>query len=279
MAFNRSAGQPLLEVPLSDTHAITRVRYQTRYRRLEVRRIESLTPRMRRIVLGGDELNGFTSLGFDDHVKLFFPDATGHLPAGATGDDGKTAFADGSRPASRDFTPRRYEPASRELTIDFSLHGAGPAATWAAAVREGSPLGVAGPRGSQVVSDTFDWNLLIGDETALPAIGRRLEELPSRVAAIVVVEVEEAAEQLPLDRPGTDVHWVYRKGGTPPLDQLVATLALPAGDGFAWVAGEAAMARRLRTHLIQQRGIDKAWVKAAAYWRIGDVGKHEVLAD
>lgn len=234
---------------------------------------------MRRIVLGGDELDGFTSLGFDDHVKVFFPDATGHLPAGATGDDGKTAFAEGARPEARDFTPRRYDPASRELAIDVSLHGAGPAATWAAAAQPGSPLGIAGPRGSQVVSDTFDWNLLIGDETAVPAIGRRLEELPARIAAIVVVEVEDAGERLALDRATTDVHWVYRKGTSPPLDRVVAELSLPAGQGFIWVAGEAAMARRLRTHLIQDRGLDQAWIKAAAYWRIGDIGKHEVLAD
>lgn len=234
---------------------------------------------MRRIVLGGDELDGFTSLGFDDHVKVFFPDASGYLPPASTGDDGKTAFAEGPRPEARDFTPRRYDSASRELTIDFTLHGAGPAATWAAAARPGSPLGVAGPRGSQVVSDTFDWNLLIGDETALPAIGRRLEELPARTAAIVVAEVANAGEQLSLQRPSTDVTWVYRTDSASSLDRIVADLVLPPGEGFAWVAGEAAMARRLRTHLIQERGLDKAWVKAAAYWRIGDVGKHEVLAD
>lgn len=269
-----------LEVTLSPTsHAITRVRHQTRYRRLEVRRVEPLTPRMRRIVLAGDALEGFTSLGFDDHVKLFFPDADGHLPAATTGEDGKTAFAEGARPESRDFTPRRYDATARELTIDFSLHGEGPAATWATAAAAGSPLGVAGPRGSQIVSDTFAWNLLIGDETALPAIGRRLEELPPRVAALVVVDVEDAAERLPLDRPGTELHWTYRTGSTPTLDEAVADLALPAGDGFAWVAGEAAMARRIRTHLIDGRGLEKAWVKAAAYWRIGDVGKHEVLGD
>ena len=198
-------------------HAITRVRHRARFRRLEVRRVESLTPRLRRVVLGGDELEGFTSPGFDDHVKLFFPDATGYLPAGMTGDNGVTAFAGGVRPESRDFTPRRYDAERRELTIDVSLHADGPATTWASAAQPGSPVGIGGPRGSHIVSDTFDWNLLIGDTTALPAIARRLEELPPHVAALAVIEVIDASERLPLARPSTDIHWVYRAGGTPAL--------------------------------------------------------------
>lgn len=237
---------------------------------------------MRRVVLGGDELDGFTSPGFDDHVKLFFPDARDFLPEGTIGEAGRTVFAGGARPESRDFTPRLYDATRRELTIDFVVHGSGPATTWAAAALPGSPIGVSGPRGSQIVSDTFDWNLLVGAATALPAIGRRLDELPARVAAIVVVEVDDTSERFPPGPPGrsaTDIHWVYRDGGTPPVDRVVADIVLPPGDGFAWVAGEASMARRLRSHLIDERGLDKAWVKAAAYWRIGDVGKHEVLAD
>jgi NADPH-dependent ferric siderophore reductase len=231
------------------------------------------------VILGGDDLEGFTSPGFDDHVKLFFPDATGHLPDGTAGETGATTFAGGVRPEARDFTPRRFDAGRRELTIDFVLHAGGPATTWASAAQPGSPIGVGGPRGSQVVSDTFDWNLLVGDETALPAIARRIEELPPHVAALVVVEVDNASGRLPLERPSTDIHWVYRQGGTPAVERVVADLVLPPGEGFVWVAGEAAMARRLRTHLIEDRGLDKTWIKAAAYWRVGDVGRHEVLAD
>lgn len=247
-----------------------------------MQRVEPLTPRLRRVVLGGPELDGFASPGFDDHVKLFFPDAHGYLPEGALGGSGRTVFAGGVRPASRDFTPRRYDASRRELTIDFVVHGSGPATSWAAAAQPGWPIGVSGPRGSQIVSDTFDWNLLVGDATALPAIARRLDELAARVAVLVVVAVHDASDRLRLGRPEgslTDIRWVYRDGGTPAIETVVADLVLPPGDGFAWVAGEASMARRLRAHLIDDRGLDKAWVKAAAYWRVGEVGKHEVLAD
>lgn len=266
---------------MNQRHSLTRVRHPLRYRRLTVRRVSSLTPRVRRVVLVGDDLEGFVSAGFDDHVKLFFPDAAGVLPEAVVGENG-VSFSEGQpKPEGRDFTPRRYDAKFGELTIDFGLHAHGPATAWAARAVPGATVAVAGPRGSAVLSDTFDWHLLVGDDTALPAIARRLEELPVRATALVVLEVDELSEQQPLPSPAS-VHatWVHRcDGGENAIDVAVAKVELPAGEGFAWVAGEASMARRIRKHFIEARGLDKAWVKAAAYWKLGATGKHEVLAD
>ena len=55
------------------SRAPRRVRHEPRRRELEVKRVERIAAHMIRVTLGGD-LEGFTSLGFDDHVKLFFPD-------------------------------------------------------------------------------------------------------------------------------------------------------------------------------------------------------------
>lgn len=265
---------------MSERHSIERVRHALRYRRVTVVRTEVLTPRMRRIVVGGESLEGFTSPGFDDHVKLFFPDATGRLPEPVVGDTA-LAFPEAEpRPPGRDFTPRRFDAARRELTIDFGLHARGPATAWASRAAPGSPLAVAGPRGSARISDTFAWHLLIGDDTALPAIARRLEELPAGRLAIVVVEVDDRLEQVPLESAATvQLRWVHRRGaGEDTIENAVSGLTLPPGDGFAWVAGEAAMARRVRRHVIEDRHLDPAWVKAAAYWKIGTAGRHEVIA-
>ena len=108
----------------------------------------------------------------------------------------------------RDYTPRRFDPAARTLAIDFAVHDAGPATQWALDSAPGDTIEIGGPRGSLVVSPTFDWWLLIGDETALPAIGRRIEELPAGVRAISVVVVSSEGEQQRFDtaarinRPG-----------------------------------------------------------------------------
>src|SRR3546814_12528631 len=67
---------------------------------------------------------------------------------------------------------------------------------------------IAGPRGSFLVPTAFDWHLLIGDETAIPAIARRLEELPAAAKAIVIIKITSDAAKLELPRQcPLDVHW------------------------------------------------------------------------
>lgn len=263
------------------SHEVTRVRHALRYRLLTVARVESLSRGMQRLILTGDDLDGFVSLSFDDHVKVFFPCAAGVLPVPVAVDNG-VKFANGEEPpAGRDFTPRRFDAARKELALDMGVHGDGPAARWARSAVPGSRLGVAGPRGSAILPDSFAWNLLIGDETALPAIARRLDELPDTVDAVVIVEVDDALCEIELRRrAGFDVRWVHRHGATrSTVDEAVAATKWPDGPGFAWIAGEASMARRIRRELIDRRGFDVSAVKAAAYWTRGDVSRHEVIAD
>ena len=150
---------------------IHRVMHEIKRRKLEVLRVVDLTPRMRRITVGGPQLAGFISLGSDDHVKLFFPQTAEEQAALETLE--LSAGQKGNMPPMRDYTPRRFDLNTFELDIDFVLHGDGPAATWAAQASPGQSLYIGGPRGSMVVPDMFDSYLLIGDETALPAIARR----------------------------------------------------------------------------------------------------------
>ena len=132
--------------PAIDPHTPRRVRHEPRRRMLIVKQVETIAAHMVRITLSGD-LEGFTSLGFDDHVKLFFPDGT-------TNADGTANLL------GRDFTPRRYDPAADTLEIDFAIHDAGPATRWAAEAKPGDPLPLGGPRGSFIIPMTFDWHLL-----------------------------------------------------------------------------------------------------------------------
>ena len=262
-----------------------RVRHQTKTRMLQVRDVIQLTPKMVRIIVGGDALAGFVSAAHDDHVKVFFPQPGQEKPVLPTPSPNGPVYPEGAlRPAARDYTPRRYDAAANTLTIDFVLHGDGPATAWAAQARPGNFLGVGGPRGSFIVPDDFDWYLLAGDETALPAIGRRLEELPAGARAIIVVEVADAGEQQRFDtRARIETHWLHRDGAAPGdqslLQRAIAELPLPPGDGYAWVAAEAATAKALRRLLIDERGLCKDRVKAAAYWKRGAVAVHETYDD
>jgi NADPH-dependent ferric siderophore reductase len=262
-----------------------RVRHETKLRMLQVRDVSRITPKMVRIVVGGNELAGFTSAAHDDHVKLFFPQPGQEKPVLPTpSPNGPIYPEDALRPAARDYTPRRYDAAANTLTIEFVLHDAGPATAWAAQAQPGHFLGVGGPRGSFIVPDDFDWYLFAGDETALPAIARRLQELPAATRAVVVAEVADAGEEQRFEtRTRLETHWLHRDGAAPGdtvlLQDAIAELPLPAGDGYAWVAAEAATAKALRRHLVDARGLSKERVKAAAYWKHGAVAVHETYND
>jgi len=245
---------------------VARVRHELKRRRLTVSRVERVAQSMVRVVLKGAELQGFTSLGFDDHVKLFFP-----------------SVQEGG--AMRDFTPRRFDPRAGELWIDFFLHDAGPATNWAARAAVGESLEVGGPKGSAVISsEGIDSHVLIGDETALPAISRRLEELAAGVRALVVLEVDADAVWPALESQASlEVVWVVRQAHTgAPAHELIErlrTLTLPPGQCFVWVALESKSARAIRRYLREERGIEKDWIKAAAYWQRGAAGVHERIGD
>ena len=241
----------------SDTHEIKR-------RRLDVLRVVDITPRMRRITLGGPELAGFVSLGSDDHIKLMFPQNAAEQAALQS--PTFSIKGDGPQPAMRDYTPRRFDLSLGELDIDFVLHGDGPASTWAEQAQVGQHLYIGGPRGSMIVPDIFDSYLLIGDETALPAIARRLEELPAGRKVLAVIEIADAAEQQALQSAAElEVIWVLR--GQVDLLDTVRTLTLPSGALYTFVAMETKLSRQVRRVLLDTHKVDEACLKAVGYLR------------
>jgi NADPH-dependent ferric siderophore reductase len=242
-------------------HHVVRMRREVQRRMVRVTAIESLTSLMRRIRFASDALRDFESLAADDHVKLFVPGRNGEL-------------------CMRDYTPRAFDPVQGTLTIDFALHEAGPATNWAVAARPGDLLEIGGPRGSVIVPDDFDWYLLIGDETALPAIGRRVETLrPGVPVRTIVVVANQAERQAWVTEAAWEPLWVERDSGRDTdADRLLAALhqagPLSNGDGFIWIAAEARAAKAVRAHVVEVLGQPKQWVKASGYWVAGQPDAH-----
>ena|SRR5882757_3247772 len=267
----------------ANSRSVQRIRHEARMRLLTVKRVTRITPRMVRVTLTGD-LAGFKSAAADDHMKLFFPAPGSTQPILPKGPPGSHVVAEGPIPIARDYTPRRYDPVTNELDIEFVLHNDGPATSWATQVQPGQTLGVGGPRGSFVVNGAFDWQLFIADETGLPAIARRLLELPASTNAFVIAEVEDASDEQLFQSPAkVNVTWIYRNGraagSAELLQQAVSKLTLPAGEGYTWIACESNVARSLRNYLLHERGFDKQWVKAAGYWKLGTAASHDKHED
>lgn len=234
---------------------IRRVRHELKLRDLEVARIDALGPGFAAITLRGEALADFVTLSFDDHVKLFF-------------DSG-----DGGAQARRDYTPRRHDRAARELTIEFALHGDGVAARWARTARVGQRLQVGGPRGSMIIPMECAWHLLVGDATALPAIARRLEELPAGARVFVLGLAASDERRDFAGAAHAEVQWFDT--AAPLLDALRA-LALPPGHGFAWGGGEAGVMAQVR-RLLAEKGVPRQMTRVSAYWKEGVADHHESL--
>ncbi|GAA4994406.1 siderophore-interacting protein [Pseudonocardia tropica] len=263
-AFGRGTGQ-------------TKVPYPILLRELEVLRTRELNPSLLRLTLGGDGLAGFQSHpdGAEEHVRLVFPDENGELRLPEQNED--TLNWGRPRPVSREYTVRHFDADAGELDIDLVLHPGGLASEWVRTVVPGTRIHVAGPPGGLVVPQGYDFWLLAGDLTAQPAIARILERLPADARGVALVEVADAAEELPMTAPdGVEVRWLHRDGapaGTSEvLWQAVRDVRPPDGASvYAWVAGETTSIKPIRRFVRDELGLAAEHREVNGYWKRGVV--------
>ncbi|MET0237626.1 MAG: siderophore-interacting protein [Kibdelosporangium sp.] len=226
--------------------------------------VRRLSERMARVTLTGDDVAEFEYVGADQLARVFFPVAEDfQLPVTPDWWPELQAMPAERRPVMRNYTVRRIDHARGELDIDFVLHGdSGPASAWACAAKSGDRLGLLSDGADYKPADA-DWQLLVGDETAIPAISSMLEGL--RTPAHVLLEVADELDHLDLAAPVT---WLHRSGkrGSQVLETLRA-LTFPEGQPYVWVAGESSLATSVRRYLVRERSIAKDRIYFCGYWR------------
>lgn len=259
-------------------------------RRAEVVALEDLGPRMRRVRLGGPEVAAFhrdgmdfpafSAPGFDDHVKIILAEGgpvetalPRQLPDGIE-------WTAAAHRITRDYTPRRVDPVTGEFDLEFVLHGSGPAAVWARSAQIGDLLAVVGPKSSLVLPEDIETMVVIGDESALPAVGRFFEERPTAAPVqAVLFTVDDSARQPLAERAGDRVHWIPM--ATPESEYvshavqeaLPKELFAPAADEqpgrvFLWVAGESRSLLGLRRLARRTWRIPRELLSITGYWHI-----------
>ncbi|MGH3243665.1 MAG: siderophore-interacting protein [Spirillospora sp.] len=270
---------------------------------MHVLRSERLGPSMVRITYGGDCLTPgagaagtagaagasgerFVTAGRDQRFKIFFPHPHQDAPVMPDGRGGDTWFADwraldpAERGIMRSYTVRYLRPG--ELDVDFALHpegGSGPAASWADAARPGDRVTVLGPTGTD--NGGYDFLpppgapvLIAGDLTALPAIAGNLASLPASTPAHVWIDVPHPEDRQDLPTAAdAEITWVSPGG----LADAVRAAVVPGG-AYAWIAGESAVVKALRRHLVNDRGLDRGAVTFTGYWRRGAT-EEDLLAE
>lgn len=254
--------------------------------RAEVVALRRLTPHQVRVTFGGPDLAGTVSAGLDQRIKLFFPLPGQTDPVVPEGENWYTeyrAMPEGRRPFMRTYTVRHFRPEIPELDVDMVLHGdTGPGSTWAGAARPGDRVAILAPDADheEILGYEFappadtEWMLLAGDDTALPAIASIIESLPAGMPVHAFVEVDSAAEMMPLHTEADlRITWLCRAGrpatsGGLLCDAIRAT-TLPTGRPYLWLAGESSAIKDLRRHLVNERDIDKELIYFAGYWLLG----------
>lgn len=240
-----------------------------------------VTPRMRRVTLAGGDVGHFDG-GAGLHVRLLIPPA-GRSPVWPTpAPDGRTLWPTGEDElVRRVYTVRAIDRAEGTLDIDMVLHDddgphAAPGSSWAATARPGDPVGLMGPGGG--MPPEADWHVLAGDETALPAIARLIENLPKGRRVFAFIEVADQAEEQPLaGRASLSIRWLHRDGAKPGttdlLERALRAMQWPGeGRGHVMVGCEHAAAKAIRALLRTERGMDRRDAHIAAYWRRGRGG-------
>jgi len=233
---------------------------------------ESLTPSLVRVVLEGGDLAALEMPDATDaYVNAAFP------PAGAPYDEvfdpqDLRDLPREQQPARRRYTVRAWDPERHRLTLDFVVHGdSGVAGPWAAGARPGDALVFTGPNGGYRPDPAGDWHLLVGDESALPAIAASLEALPAGARAVVRIVCDGPDHEIPL--PSTadvDLRWLHRQGDATDeslLDDAVRALDFGPGRPFCFVHGEADEIRAVRRHLLHERGLTRQDLSCSPYWR------------
>jgi NADPH-dependent ferric siderophore reductase len=209
--------------------------------------VRDLTARMRRVTLRGETLVGLQTRPAQD-VELYLREPSG-------------------RRVKRRYTIRTARPEAGELDLDVLLHGHGPGSSWGAAAAAGDTVQFQGPRGKLQLTSA-GWHLLVGDESALPAISAVCEALTE--PTIAVVEVGGTADELPI--AGARTHWVHR--GSAPAGQpdlltaAVDALPLPPGAGHGYLMGETRAMVALRG-LLERRGLAHEAIFVKGYWNLG----------
>ncbi|WP_433886570.1 siderophore-interacting protein [Pseudomonas vranovensis] len=287
---------------------------------VQLKAIIALSPSLSRFVFSGEDVGQMRTLAADQRIKIFFPSADGqypNLPKQGSWQQARRGLSAEQSPPMRTYTIRDLRREALEVDVDFVLHGVnGPASTWATQARIGDRLQMVAPNlAFDADPGGYEWRppknlrnlLLIGDETALPAIAGILEQMAADLPEVPVqafIEVPCEADCLDLTcSRATELNWLPREvlhcthgeamihairelarlpaaaagtGAKVALEevdidrQILWELAQPGnGDFYAWIAGESAAVMNIRRYLITERGLDRSALTLMGYWRAG----------
>ncbi|WP_347585955.1 siderophore-interacting protein [Acrocarpospora sp. B8E8] len=245
---------------------------------------ERVSPHFMTITLSGDDVQHLEQNGYDQAGRLFFAGPGQHEVVFPSSEKWMLQYSlqpGRRRPRVRTYTIRRFRPQMSAFDIEICVHEkqaadtAAPGNAWALAAEPGDTVSFLDEGYGFLPTPGSAWQLLVGDESALPAILAILERSANTLPAEVFLEVpvgEDIRQEItaPAD---TNIHWLPRNApdmrpGTLAL-QAVRDAHLPSGPYYAWTAGESSLVTGIRRHLINDRDVPRSDIAFRGYWKHG----------
>ncbi len=218
-------------------------------------------------------LDGFTSPGAGDHLRVFAPEA----PEWAS-----VAVDDAGHPTapSRTETIVAFDAEAGWVDLDVLVHAAddsgdaGLIGPWAADAPLGSPAVLADPKGSVVLTGGPAAFVLAGDDSAIPALRRYLGMLGAGTPGLVLLETAFDPAALGVEvGAGVELRVLEPDAARPSAALAGALAELAAGqppaaadDVFVFACGEQSLVAPARA-LLAAWGIDVERAVAKGYWK------------
>ncbi|MDA3803522.1 siderophore-interacting protein [Clavibacter sp. CT19] len=251
---------------------------------LEVMRTERLAPHLVRVHLGGEGTRTLLAeavperlAATDAYMKLMLPQPGSGVTPPFDLPALRASLPPEALPAVRTYTLRHADAAAGTCAIDFVVHGdEGLAGPWAASAQPGDLIAASGPGGMfRPSADADVTRVLLGDDSAVPAIAAALAAMPAHAHGVALIEVDGVADELPLERPaGVEVRWIHRSrqpDALPGAPLVAAARALdrPDGEVEVFAHGERGAMKELRALLQDGWGLDRRALSLSAYWALG----------
>lgn len=281
-----------------------------------------ISPSFQRVRLSGLKEMGPAGAIHDLRIKLIIPGPAGlpELPAAEDWFSSWQKLDPATRGAMRTYSVRDLDRENGILTVDFVLHTApgqtGPASSWAHAAKPGDSIYVIAPHATDAPGPGIEFQPgesreihILGDETALPAIARILDEWPAGLTGTVHIAVPYFQDAQALAAPaGVKVEFLPHDeasligalahlAGLPspaPADKDLQPNSLSsvvereilwetpaysssgeelgeraASDAYWWIAGESGVVKRMRRLLVKEAGVPRSAVSFMGYWKRG----------
>ncbi|OZC47358.1 hypothetical protein CH286_14475 [Rhodococcus sp. WWJCD1] len=263
--------------------------------RLTVLESDRISPSFIRVTLGGDSLSNFRYMGYDHWFRLFLPQPGQDEPRIPSTTSmlwyaQYLAFSKDTKPVVRNYTISRYRAAGQgkhgdgpELDVDFVVHGSGaggsgggsgPASVWAQKAAPGDRVAILDEGRIYTDDGRSSWQLLVGDESAAPAVLGILRSSREDVRVKAFIEVPTEADIQKQDmQAGVEIEWIVRPSAlAKPGEAALAAVQkseLPDGHPVVYVAGEQGLATGLRRYLVNERSVPKSQICFTGYWKFG----------